>query len=366
MTSAPILLKDLLRERHWQTYRTFCAEYDKHARKIDPSLVGTWPSRAQLHRWLSGNLKGLPYPDHCRILEAMFPGHTAQDLFGCPANTSPGDYASENAKVFAAVANGLATPETQTEDWEMAAQLTNATSGPHAASLPTRMTEGNDDLNSLAKGLGQKLLELQTILRLTSDEVRLLAGLAGNVVELSMSIDLEISKDGKAHIAYRHEILNLTSKPITRLPRELWFVYTDGPLVIEPIAEGRRRIAVQRVHDTPTLSKFACQISPAIQPGETGTVGYECSGGLFKEQLYWRQSLQRFTRHLTLKLRHQGAGILTTCSAVEEHPDGSESFAAEDLLWDYEGDDIVITVARNYLHPNQCVTLRWDVQRATS
>lgn len=366
MTSAPILLKNLLQERHWQTYRTFCAEYDKQARKIDPSLVGTWPSRAQLHRWLSGNLKGLPYPDHCRILEAMFPGHSAQDLFTSGSEASSKNHTSENAKVFTAVADGLAAPETQTADWEMAGRLTNANSDRDTVDLPTRMTEGSDGLNSLARGLGQKLLELQTVLRLTSDEVRLLAGLSGNVVELSMSMDLDISKDGKAHIAYRHEILNLTSKPITRLPRELWFVYTDGPLVIEPIAEGKRRIAIQRVHDTPTLSKFACQISPAIQPGETGTVGYECTGGVFKDLLYWRQSLQRFTRHLTFRVRHRGAGILTTCSAVEEHPDGSESFAAEDLLWDYEGDDIVITVGRNYLHPNQCVTLRWDVQRATS
>lgn len=81
MTTQPILLKSLLVERHWQTYRTFCNEYDKAARKVDASLIGSWPSRAQLHRWLSGNLKGLPYPDHCRVLEKMFPGIPAKQLF---------------------------------------------------------------------------------------------------------------------------------------------------------------------------------------------------------------------------------------------------------------------------------------------
>lgn len=90
------------------------------------------------------------------------------------------------------------------------------------------------------------------------------------------------------------------------------------------------------------------------------------TGGLFIDLLDWRQALQRYTRHFTMKLRHQHAGILASCSAVEEHPDGSEIFAAEDLLWDYEGDDIVITVARDYLRPNRSVTLRWDVQRAAT
>lgn len=75
------MLKALLRQRHWQTYSTFCAEYDKVARTVEPRLVGTWPSRAQHHRWLSGTLAGLPYPDHCRILEKMFPSWTAAQLF---------------------------------------------------------------------------------------------------------------------------------------------------------------------------------------------------------------------------------------------------------------------------------------------
>ncbi|SCF13577.1 hypothetical protein GA0070607_5970 [Micromonospora coriariae] len=74
-------LKVLLQQRHWQTYRTFCQEYDRAAGTIDRALVGRWPSRAQLHRWLSGSVKRMPYPDHCRVLEAMFPGWTAEQLF---------------------------------------------------------------------------------------------------------------------------------------------------------------------------------------------------------------------------------------------------------------------------------------------
>ena len=41
----------------------------------------TYPSRAQLHRWLSGALRSLPYAEHCRVLEEMLPGWTAEQLF---------------------------------------------------------------------------------------------------------------------------------------------------------------------------------------------------------------------------------------------------------------------------------------------
>jgi hypothetical protein len=71
----------LLGQRHWQNYATFCAEYDKAATRIDPALARTFPSRAQLHRWTAGSLRGLPYPEHCRVLEEMLPGWTAEQLF---------------------------------------------------------------------------------------------------------------------------------------------------------------------------------------------------------------------------------------------------------------------------------------------
>jgi hypothetical protein len=85
VTDQQILLKTLLTQRHWQTYSTFCKEYDKAAKKVDSSLQGRWPSRAQLHRWLTGELKGLPYSDHCRVLEAMFPGKSASEMFSTRA-----------------------------------------------------------------------------------------------------------------------------------------------------------------------------------------------------------------------------------------------------------------------------------------
>jgi hypothetical protein len=80
VTAMPVL-KVLLQHRHLQTHRSFCREYDKVATGIDPTLRGSWPSKAQFYRWLAGNLVRLPYPDHCRILEGMFPGWKVDQLF---------------------------------------------------------------------------------------------------------------------------------------------------------------------------------------------------------------------------------------------------------------------------------------------
>lgn len=91
MPVQPVRLRVLLEQRHWQNHRTFCAEYEKAARSVDPRLRNTAPSRAQLHRWLSGDLRGLPYGDHCRILEKMFPGWSAAQLF---ETVSPGQAVS--------------------------------------------------------------------------------------------------------------------------------------------------------------------------------------------------------------------------------------------------------------------------------
>lgn len=77
----PTLLKALLRARHWQKHSTFVKEWDKTARAIDAQLVGSWPRHAQFYRWLRGELRELPYPDACRVLESMFPQHNVRDLF---------------------------------------------------------------------------------------------------------------------------------------------------------------------------------------------------------------------------------------------------------------------------------------------
>jgi hypothetical protein len=81
LNAQPVVLKVLLQHRHLQTYRSFCREYDRVAAKTDPTLRGGWPSKAQFYRWLSGELVGLPYPDHCRILESMFPDWKVDQLF---------------------------------------------------------------------------------------------------------------------------------------------------------------------------------------------------------------------------------------------------------------------------------------------
>ncbi len=81
MTTKPIVLKVLLQQRHLQTHTAFRREYDRVAASIDPTLKGSGPSKAQFYRWIAGELVGVPYTDHCRVLEGMFPGWKVDQLF---------------------------------------------------------------------------------------------------------------------------------------------------------------------------------------------------------------------------------------------------------------------------------------------
>src|SRR5215813_13289200 len=99
--------------------------------RVDKTLVGTAPSRPQFHRWLSGSLTKLPHPHHCQVLEAMFPGWTARQLFESyspdvdddrplSAGGSPpshADQASTGPDLLDAVAAGLTAPDSRQAEW---------------------------------------------------------------------------------------------------------------------------------------------------------------------------------------------------------------------------------------------------------
>ncbi len=91
MSERPVLLKLLLRERRWQNYATFCAEYDKAAARIDPDLTRSYPSRAQLHRWLTGSLAhcaACPTPTTAASWKRCFPaGPRSSSSSSPPRNT---------------------------------------------------------------------------------------------------------------------------------------------------------------------------------------------------------------------------------------------------------------------------------------
>ncbi len=358
MSLQPIRLKVLLRQRHWQPYNTFRAEYDKAAKRVDPGLVGTWPSRAQFNRWLSGQLKGLPYPDHCRVLEEMFQGWKAPQLFQ-PADNSAAPFIQPDQsgpvvigqdQMAPLVSAGLNAPDPIHNEW-----------GPDSADLLAHTPRStSEQFSGAAQQISQRLVALSKTLRLSSWESRQLAVLAGNVVDLDLRVSIDIAKDGSSVVTYRHEIFNMTGQPFTRLTRELWFVHTDGPLQIKPLLEGRHRTIIQPLATTPSLTKFACQISPALQPGDTAVVGYTCHGGRFVDEWYWREAIRRHTRYATMTMRRLGGGKLIDCSATVELSDGSHRSGAEGLVWDYDQRDLLITLTSDYLNPNQALVLRWD------
>ncbi|MGH8351008.1 MAG: hypothetical protein ACRES5_31245, partial [Pseudomonas sp.] len=144
-----ILLQELLQRRCIHDYRAFCRAYNIAAAAIDKSLAGTYPAEPQFHRWISGDMIGLPYPDHCNVLEAMFPGYSARQLFqphqddSSPTPDTTGAATGDDvldALPPTAVSNATQPQPTQTnpsrdadrltdlvQPWELADVLTHAT-----------------------------------------------------------------------------------------------------------------------------------------------------------------------------------------------------------------------------------------------
>ena len=114
MTGQPPLLAALLEGKGMHRYGTFRAAYEKAARSVDRDLGGSAPSRAQFHRWLTADLRGLPYTDHCRVLEHMLPGYSAAQLFQpCPASGIPVPVrGAADTRMSPVLDNGHAPPST--------------------------------------------------------------------------------------------------------------------------------------------------------------------------------------------------------------------------------------------------------------
>ena len=391
MDAKPVVLKVLLQHRHLQTHRAFCREYDRVASKADPTLRGGWPSKAQFYRWLSGELIGLPYPDHCRILESMFPDWRVDQLF--QAHEGGIDFIPEPPKsqkatsppqpiqptrpteqstgmlsnVLDSIERSLEAPANGQAGWGPDVLAgSRPVSAPNVSFPLAVASRGAETEEAPAQRIARSLVALSKRLRLPDADITRLAKLTGHIVELDVTCSIDIDDAGWSTVTYSHQLLNLTNRPVKRLMTELWFENTDGPLAIEPSPSNERKIAIQRTHDMNNLSKFACHISPPIECGEVATISYVCRGGQFVHDHYWRQALRRYTRHLTLNIRHRGVHMLLNCTTIEEQADGSEVSATEDLVCTDDAGDALITVTRNYLQPSQAVTLRWEVSRASS
>lgn len=182
-----------------------------------------------------------------------------------------------------------------------------------------------------------------------------------SVIQTRYVVDLGIDAAGWARVLFSHHLVNRTSHAFSRLTREAWFETTRGSLDLEVFEEQEtdRRVMIQRIHETPSMCKFACRLLPALQPGEATVVSYSVSGGRFIHDHYWRQSIMFPTEDFALTISHSGLKDLTRCTVTEELPDGSELVADDGLSWQREHHGIVISLSRRALLAGQSLTVRW-------
>jgi hypothetical protein len=96
-----IALKSLLQQRHLHEYSEFVVEYVRRAKELDLPRHASAPTKARYYRWVGGHIQNLPRGYHCLVLERMFPGWTARELFG---HIDPQHAATSNEALFASFA----------------------------------------------------------------------------------------------------------------------------------------------------------------------------------------------------------------------------------------------------------------------
>ncbi|WP_436790745.1 hypothetical protein [Yinghuangia sp. YIM S10712] len=103
-----------------------------------------------------------------------------------------------------------------------------------------------------------------------------LRGRCDHAAELTMDVDVELAADGTTSVTYRHTILNLTDRPLDRLPRRLAFPRTEGALTITGVPDLTHTVAIEDVYDAGRFATFTCRLTPPIPPLETAAVAYRC------------------------------------------------------------------------------------------
>jgi hypothetical protein len=93
MADDATLLRSLVRLRHLTQYAAFRAQFERTAKAIaeredDGRLAKVTVSERQLRRWIAGDVTTAPFPDTCRVLEAVF-GHSVEALLSAPEAPSP-------------------------------------------------------------------------------------------------------------------------------------------------------------------------------------------------------------------------------------------------------------------------------------
>jgi transcriptional regulator with XRE-family HTH domain len=262
-----------------------------------------------------------------------------------------------------------ATPVNPQDDEELGGTGSQGLSVALARSISTNLNgpdaHAGGDLEvdaeaSLVSDMATRMVLAGKSNRLSPEELNRLAHLAGNVVDLSRRVDLDIASDGSCVVTYRFNLINLTDRPLGRVARGLWFQHSVKEIELESLNEDYGVLSIKVLHSAKNLAKFACFLSPPVDPGASMRFGYRGVGGQFRHDYYWRQSIVRPTRKSTLRVRHQGLGRPGRVTAVHEFSDGSEVDVSSSVIQEKFEGDVVLTLILDDLLPDQHATLRWE------
>ena len=187
--------------------------------------------------------------------------------------------------------------------------------------------------------------------------------LAGKVIDAHTEAWVDIDEQGHTVVRYLYDAVNLTDRPISRVPRTIWFKYTHAEISVEPVQVGDHEVHIEMQVESTPQKKFAYRISPAIEPGGRARFGSEIRGGVFVDEFFWRHQALRTTKLMTIDVVHRSQ-TMKRLSATVERTDGSEVLATDEVEWRHDGPDLRLRLQRTGLEPPEVVTLRWETNQS--
>lgn len=188
------LFRRKLQQRHLTVYEAFVAQFERAAGELadrdgDTRLGSLTVSARQFDRWLGGELRGLPHPGACRVLEHML-GSRADELFA----GLPGDAGSSRPSLAAISRHAEVRPAVR-DDEESVVEIVART---------RQLTASNADDRTIAF-LGSSLEGI--VARYDREGPKLLRGQARSLRQLVHTL-----LDGHQPPRVRHDLFRLAAR----------------------------------------------------------------------------------------------------------------------------------------------------------
>lgn len=186
---------------------------------------------------------------------------------------------------------------------------------------------------------------------------------ATTLVTLVQHVNISITRDGTATIAFRNRCANVGHGSVTAISQEVWFEHPQEPLVIETTASTPGGASARVVRDYGNLKQFVCEFSQPIEPLAKFDYSYSYRAPqMFRSDHYWDQRVAQYCNQVLVHITHDKGLPIQSCSVLEESPTGLVLEPEPNLRVQTAGEATTIDWRRTFPKGGSLYRIAWEFQ----